>query len=95
MALAYNSLAWSTTHKAKKSKDEVILDLANIAELLRIFEVYTYAICFFVVRPHIALDLYEALIRYRIRLLDYNLIYRFDSMRIYYYTFIGNRILKV
>ena len=68
----------------------MILDLAKIAELLRIFEVYTYAIYFFIVRPYIALDLYKALIRYRIRLLDYNLIYRFDSMRIYYYTFIDN-----
>ena len=94
MALAHNSLAWSTTHKAKKSKDEVIPDPADIAELLRTFEVYTHAICFFTVRPYIALDLHEALIRYRIRLLNYNLIYRFDSVRIYHYTFIGNRILK-
>ena len=40
----------------------MVLDLANMAELLRTFEVYIYAICFFTIRPYIALDLYEALI---------------------------------
>ena len=72
----------------------MISDLANIIELLRIFEVYVYIICFFTVRLHVALKLYEALTRYRICLLDFSLIYRFNSVRTYYYTFIGNRILK-
>ena len=72
----------------------MIPDLADMTELLRAFEVYAYAICFFTARPHVALELYEALTRYRIRLLDFSLIYRFDSVRTYHYTFIGNRILK-
>ena len=73
----------------------MIPDLVDITELLRIFEVYVYAICFFTARPYVALELYEALTRYRIRLLDFSLIYRFNSVRTYYYTFIDNRILKV
>ena len=72
----------------------MIPDLADMTELLRVFEVYVYVICFFAARPYVALELYEALTRYRIRLLDFSLIYRFDSVRTYYYTFMGNRILK-
>ena len=95
MRLAYNALAWGTTPKGKKDKDEVTPDPADIVELLRCFEVYTYTIYFFAARPYIALKLYNALVRYRIRLIDFSLIYRFNSVRTYYYTFIGDRILKV
>ena len=69
-------------------------NLADIVELLRSFKVYYYTIYFFVIRPYIALNLYNALVRYRIRLIDFSLIYRFNLVRVYYYTFIGDRILK-
>ena len=93
MALAHNALVWSTTPKAKKGKDETFPDPVDMTELLRSFEVYGHAICFFAARPHVALELYEALVRYRIRLMDLSLVYRFDSVRTYYYAFMGRRIL--
>ena len=91
---AHNALAWSTTPKGKKDKDEVTPNPADMVELLRSFEVYIYTICFFAARPHVALELHNTLVRYHIRLIDFSLIYRFDSVRIYHYTFIGDRILN-
>ena len=94
MRLSHNALTWSTTPKGKKDKDDVTPNPADMVELLRSFEVYYYAICFFAARPYIALNLHNALVRYRIRLMDFSLIYRFNSVRVYHYTFIGDRILK-
>ena len=93
MRLAHNALAWSTTPKGKKDKDEVTPDPADMVELLRTFEVYAHAICFFAARPRVALELHDALVRYRIRLMDFSLIYRFESVRTYHYAFMGDRIL--
>ena len=65
-----------------------------MVQLLRCFEVYAHTICFFAARPHAALQLHEALIRYRIRLMDFSLIYDFDSIRTYHYAFMAKRILS-
>ena len=94
MRLVYNVLAWSITPKGKKDKDDATPDLGDMVELLRGFEVYAYAICFFAARPHVVLALHDALIKYRVRLMDFSLSYRFDLVRIYYYAFIGDRILR-
>lgn len=92
MRLAPDAFTWSTTPKGKKDKDEVTPE-SNMVQLLRCFEVYAHAICFFAKRPHVALELHEALVRYRIRLMDFSLTYSFDSIRIYHYAFMGQRIL--
>lgn len=81
MRLAHNAFAWSTTPKGKKDKDDATPDSGDTVELLRCFEVYAHAICFFAARAHVALELHDALIRYRIRLMDFSLMYRFDSVR--------------
>ena len=54
---------------------------------------YGYTIYFFAIRPHVALELYEVLVRYRVRLIEFSLYSTFDSIRIYYYIFMGKRIL--
>ena len=86
--------AWSTTHKGKKDKDDATPEPSNMVQLLRCFDVYTHAICFFAARPHTALQLHEALLRYRVRLMDFSLRYYFDSIRTYHYVFMANRILR-
>ena len=65
-----------------------------MVQLLRCFEVYAHAICFFAARPNVALDLHEALIRYRVRLMDFSLYYSFISIRNYHYAFMSKRILR-
>ena len=94
MKLAHDALAWCTAPKGKKDKDNETPESANMVQLLRCFEVYAHAICFFAARPQVALDLHEALVRYRIRLMDFSLTYYFDSVRTYHYAFMANRILK-
>lgn len=95
MALAHDALALSTIYKPKKGKDETIPDSVDMTEFLRSFaKVYTHTICFFAARPHVALELHKDLIRYRIRLMDLSLIYRFDSVRTYHYAFMGRRMLS-
>ena len=64
MRLAHNTLAWSTT-KRKKDEDDTTPKSSNMVQLLRCFEVYAHAICFFAARPYVALQLHEALVRYR------------------------------
>ena len=90
MRLTYDALAWSTTPKGKKESEP---ESSNMVQLLRGFEVYAHAICFFAARPHVALQLHEALVRYRVRLMDFSLHYSFHSIRTYHYTFMGKRIL--
>ena len=75
MRLGYNTLTWSPTPKGKKDKDDITPESSNMVQLLRCFEVYAHAICFFASRPHVALQLHEALVRYRIRLLGFSLIF--------------------
>lgn len=94
MRLAHDALAWSTTPKGKKDKDEATPDSANMVQLFRCFEVYAHAICFFAVRPEVALELHDALVRYRIRLMDFSLTFSFESIRTYHYAFMGDRILR-
>ena len=94
MRLAHDALAWSTTPKGKKDKDEATPDSANMVQLLRCFEVYAHAICFFAARPQVALELHDALVRYRIRLMDFSLTFSFESIRTYHYAFMGDRILR-
>ena len=53
MRLAYDALAWSTTPKGKKDKDDATPESTNMVQLLRCFEVYAHAICFFAARPHV------------------------------------------
>ena len=65
-----------------------------MVQLLRCFEVYVHAICYFAARPNVALDLHEALIRYRVRLMDFSLHYSFISIRNYHYAFMSKRILS-
>ena len=90
MKLAYNTLTWSTVPKVKKDKEEP----ESMVQLLRCFEVYGYTICFFATRPYVALELHEALVRYRVRLIEFSLHSSFNSIRIYHYTFIAKRILS-
>ena len=90
MRLAYDALAWSNTPKGKK---ESTPESSNMVQLLRCFEVYAHAICFFASRPTVALHLHEALVRYRIRLMDFSLHYSFQSIHIYHYAFMGQRML--
>ena len=60
-----------------------------MVQLMRCFEVYGHAIYFFAIRPYVALELYEALVRYRVRLIEFSTAFSFDSIRIYYYVFMG------
>ena len=90
--LSHTYAHWSVTTKSSK-KDEDTINAANMMQLLRCFEVYAHAICYFAARPHVALKLHEALISYRIRLSDFSGVYRFDSIRIYHYSFMAARIL--
>ena len=94
MRLAHNSLVWGTTAKEKKGKNELTVDPTDMIELLRPFEVYAHAICFFAARPYVALELHEALMNYRIRLMEFSAIYTFKSVRTYQYAFMGDRVLK-
>ena len=87
MNLAHDALAWSTGKKEA-------LESTNMVQLLRCFEVYAHAICFFAARPHVALELHEALVRYRVRLMDFSLHYSFQSIRNYHYAFMSKRILS-
>ena len=94
MRLAHDALAWSTTPKGKKDKDDVTPESSNMVQLLRCFEVYGYAICFFTARPHVALQLHDALVRYRLRLMDFSLHFTFVSIRTYHYAFMAKRMLS-
>ena len=94
MRLAHDALSWSTTPKAKKDKDDVTPESTNMVQLLRCFEVYAHAICFFAARPHVALAMHDALVRYQIRLMDFSLTYYFESVWTYHYAFMANRILR-
>ena len=94
MRLAYDTLTWSTTPKGKKDKDDATPESSNMVQLLRCFEVYGHAICFFAAKPHVALQLHDALVRYRVRLMDFSLTYNFASIRTYHYAFMAKRILS-
>ena len=94
MRLAHDALTWSTTPKGKKDKDDATPESSNMVQLLRCFEVYGHAICFFAARPHVALQLHDALVRYRVRLMDFSLTYNFASIRTYHYAFMAKRILS-
>ena len=94
MRLAHDALTWSTTPKGKKDKDDVTPESSNMVQLLRCFEVYGHAICFFAARPHVALQLHDALVRYRVRLMDFSLHFNFASIRTYHYAFMAKRILS-
>ena len=89
MKLAHDALTWSSTPKAKKDNEP-----ESMVQLLRCFEVYGHAICFFASRPEVALELHEALVRYRVRLMEFSLYFSFDSIRTYHYSFMAKRILS-
>ena len=91
--LAQDYADWATKN-SKGKKDEVIQEASGLSQLLRCFDVYCTAICFFAARPHVALQLHEALIQYRIRLSDFSVHYRFDSIRAYHYAFMSARMLN-
>ena len=55
---------------------------------------YGHAICFFAARPHVALELHEALVQYRLRLMEFSHTYYFNSIRTYHYAFMAKRILR-
>ena len=55
---------------------------------------YSHAICWFASRPHVALDLHEALLQYRSRLRGFSLTYQFDSIRTYHHAFMTKRIFR-
>ena len=92
--LLYHPLTWSTTPKGKKDKDDVTPESSNMAQLLSAFEVYGHATCFFAARPHVALQLYDALARYRLRLIEFSRTFSFKSIRTYHYVFMAKRILS-
>ena len=94
MRLAHDPLTWSNTPKGKKDKDDVTPETTNMIQLMRCFEVYGHAICFFAAKPQVAWQLHEALVRYRIRLMDFSLHFNFISIRTYHYAFMARRILS-
>ena len=93
LAYDYTDWAWSS-ESSKDKKNKGTQEASGINQLLRGFDVYCQAICYFAARPHVALSLHEALIDYRIRLSDFSIHYRFDSIRQYHYSFMSARILN-
>ncbi len=67
LASDYFGWMWSTNGKDRE-KNEGTQEASGLNQLLRCFDVYCQAICYFAARPHVALSLYEALIDYQIRL---------------------------
>ena len=78
----------------EKKKNEEIQEATGLNQLLRCFDVYCQAICHFAARPHVALKLHKALIDYRIRVSDFSVHYRFDSIRAYFYAFMAARMIN-
>lgn len=91
LAHGYSDWTWSKNGKDKKEETQ---EASGLNQLLRCFDVYCMAICHYAARPHVALKLHEALIEYRIRLSDFSVHYRFDSIRAYHYAFMSARILN-
>lgn len=75
----------------KDKKHEDIQEASGLCQLLRCFEVYGVAICHFAA-PGIVVQLGKALALYRIRISDFSVHYRFDSIRSYHYSFMTARI---
>ena len=94
MRLVPDEITWNSTTKGKKDKDEKEPEAANMVQLLHCFDVYSLALCKFAARPHVALDLHEALLQYRGRLTEFSLTYQFDSVRVYHYAFMTKRIFR-
>lgn len=82
-----------TLNKADE-KTEDVQEVSGLIQLKRCFHVYGFAICYFAARPHVALQLHEALTDYRIRLSDLSVHCRFDSIRSYHYAFMSACILN-
>ena len=60
--LAHNYFNWSMDKKDKKDDD--VQEATGLNQLLRCFDVYCQAICYFASWPHVALKLHKALIDY-------------------------------
>lgn len=78
----------------KEKKNEVVPEVSGLNQLLRCFEVYAAAICYFAARPHVALQIEEALRDYRIRVSDFAIYYRFESIRSYHYAYMSARMFN-
>lgn len=72
-------------------KEKDVEDAKSISHLMRCFEVYGQAICYFSAPP-INYQLQEALSDYRIKLSEFAMHYTFESVRTYHYSFMQNRI---
>lgn len=82
-----------TLNKADE-KTEDVEEVSGLIQLKRCFYVYGFAICYFAARPHVALQLHEALTDHRIRLSDLSVHCRFDAIRYYHHAFVSARILN-